>query len=869
MKIKSLILCFMVFVTESIVAQQGDLFINKDGSIVVKGNIIFKDTSGFYIIPQSERMELSSMGRKQNPQNSGPVIVSYDGVKSDTLGKFATFHSFSGGKKLILAPDTITEVFWGKDTLKLKLQSPIPTENEPVNIICDLELKNATIILTGRNLPIINGAFVNNSKDTIIVKSLKLETPYRDKRDVIVTQIGDTITQLYKAEGQSLLLSESKSLFSIQPGTKIQIAWGDRIWVIDSNTHSPRIDLPVEYLSIIVFLLLIVTVFGWKYFRLIMYAKQIKKKLSNMEKEISSIMSVEDGSDSKCRTDSEPSQNESIKEIISSLGTKIERLKYPDYIALNHFMDLCENREEIKKTLDNRENEDCTFENILDRLEEKLLNFNSIDHVVEKSTREEDPQQKEDVEKYPHDKCIEIQLDKKVDDTRDNVRLESDVNNKEVETLIEKIATRLEELVKIWMPVKGVLDNLSQLDSELKKNAKDQLALLEIFQEKTNSAPIQNQFGDKTVEEINTIINAVEGLIGKCQKKTSEELEAAIESSIIKRISDRIQLDEECEKYACLKNLIDSIKKSDNADKLTSGLLLKLYDVCKELKTLTQADKDKKAVEANIVNEIKKQYENLFKVELFSDTPLNAIKNFVSQVKDAVNQKDTKISNLNADIEVKKQIVEEAQRELSNNQSALKHIYQSYANFIVSAFEQIEKNIEQSCNAQGEFTPLVRKIHGRIISNDFCGLNEFVKKMKEIASEGTDIDKLKKEMKFCLKNPSWVDILAQMYLYIQVPVLAHKLTTLGLDTTTVNKAFGLTEFVMNIIGIELQYPKLFIDTFDESNFDEESLSEIQDLVEEDISDLAGTRQGVIIDLLKVGYSENGEIKRKAGVVRFN
>lgn len=868
MKIKSLILCLMVFVTESIVAQQQDLFIKKDGSIVVKGTAISKDTSGFYIIPQSERMALRSIAREQSFSVAKSIQVSYNEGNKIPFGKLQTDNVFKQNM-IIIAPDTTTQIVWGEDLLKLKLQSQPPTEDEPVNIACDLVLKRNSIVLAGRTLPISNTVFFNDSNAIIIVRSLKLETPYDDKRDVIVTQIGDTIEQLYKAEGKSLL-SKSESLFSIQPGTKIQIAWGDHIWVIDNNTHSPKMDWPVKFLSIIAFLLLMLALFGWKYSKQIVCKRQIKRQLSDMEEKISSIMPIEDESDFKRGTDSEPSKsepskNESIKEIITSLGTKIERLKYPDYIALNHFMKLCENRDEIKKTLDNGGNEDYTFENILDRLEEKLLNFNSMDHVVEKPTREGEPQQKEDVEKYPHGKCIETRLDKNVDDTCDNVRLEPDANNKEIETLVEKIATRLEELVETWMPDKGVLDNLSKLDSELRKSAKEQLALLKFLQGETDSTPIQNEFGGKTVEEINTIINAVEGLIGKYQKNTSKELETAIECSIIKKILYRIQLNEKHEKYACLKDLIDSIKKSDNADKLTNTLLLGLNDVYLELDKLTEADNNRKDVEKKVIDEIKEQCKKISGAEFFSANLFDAIKYFVGQVKGVVDQKNQDIADLTTAVGRENDIIEEIKDELTNNQKNLKYIYQSYIYFIVSAFEQIENNVRQSCNAQDESAPLVEKIHKHIISNDYYGLSDLLKRMKEV---GTDIDELKEEIKLCLKNPSWIDVLTQMYLYIQVPALAQKLTALGLNTAAVNKAFCLTEFVMNGIGIKLKYPKLFTDTFDGSDYKNEALSEIQDLVG-DISDLVGVRPHLIIDLLKVGYSEDGDIKQKAVVVPFN
>lgn len=899
MKIKSLILCFMVFVTGNIVAHERDLFIKSDKSIVVKvddstKDTIIKDKDGFYIIPRSKRIELLSMGRPKNSKNKGPVTVSYNGGELQTLGNFVDEYNFASGKKLIIAPDTITEVFWGEDVLKLKLQSQASTEDHPVNINCDLVLNDSTIILTDRNLPFSNHVFVNSSKDVINIKTLKLKTQYDDMRDVVVTQIGDTITQLLKTRGKSLL-SKPESLFCIQPGTKIQIAWGDRIWVIDSTNQSSIKDWIVKnlWLIITIFLVIVVIVVVGlrKYYKLKKKIEELLKSdrivttiFSSKKLLVDFIGDKNKGSKSEKKTEkvSQPKSDTELEKfkftenIINELIVKITEINNSRCVNLDDFKKLCEDKTKIKEKffIDKGTNTSDIIKAILDELE-KTLSEESFSLNDKASAAEY-------VKQWLSAKWAEIQSVNNIDDIRNRLLWLDSEDKKEIHTIV------LQEIGKYTKKNFSTIADLVQELSKL-KDADVQQLLMEALQSITGSSArsidlilkevesnaIKNEFEGKTVDQINKIIgayNKVEGLLDKYPADTSDELKAAIERSIIKEISERIQLDEECEKYDCLKDLIDSIKKSNNANELASGLFLKLHKISVVLNTLTtdkmKANQDKEDIEEKVVNEIKKQYKDFSEDELIADSPLNAIKNFVSRVKRVIDLKDKKISDLNADVATEKQMVEEFQSKLGNNQKALKGLYQSYTRFIVSTFEQIEKNVQQSCNASDKSSPLVKKINERIISNDSWGLSDFVEEMKKITDTDLNIDEMNEKIRSlftrCLRFSSWIDILAQIYIYIQEPTLAGKLTALGLDTVKVNRAFVLTETMMSIVGIKLQYPKLFTDTFDEKCFEKESLSEIQDLVE-DFRDLIDIRPGLIIDLIRVGYSFD-ETKKKAIVV---
>ena len=73
--------------------------------------------------------------------------------------------------------------------------------------------------------------------------------------------------------------------------------------------------------------------------------------------------------------------------------------------------------------------------------------------------------------------------------------------------------------------------------------------------------------------------------------------------------------------------------------------------------------------------------------------------------------------------------------------------------------------------------------------------------------------------------------------------------------------------MMRAFGIELHYPQLFEDTFDSNVYDESTLSDVKDYVS-DLKELVGDRQGIIIDMFRLGYTSDGQT-HKAKVTRFN
>ena len=125
----------------------------------------------------------------------------------------------------------------------------------------------------------------------------------------------------------------------------------------------------------------------------------------------------------------------------------------------------------------------------------------------------------------------------------------------------------------------------------------------------------------------------------------------------------------------------------------------------------------------------------------------------------------------------------------------------------------------------------------------------------------------------CLKedDPTWLDVLVRFYSYTQVRFLSDKLADLGIDVSRVVTAFQSTVVLLHQFGIEINYPKLFVDNYDSERHDQKQVLNILSYlpgIENDIREQIGDNEKLIVDLRTVGYCVNGEVKEKPVVAKF-
>ena len=467
------------------------------------------------------------------------------------------------------------------------------------------------------------------------------------------------------------------------------------------------------------------------------------------------------------------------------------------------------------------------------------------------------------------DEFKDVWNDKTTSKTTPNVGTDSELLNRLKLLASSKNQTISEMLEEMEAP--STTSNAAQVDTLINGKSIDKVKQdLEEY-ERIKILSELTQFGT-TPEAIEKEIS-IRGI-----RKGQTELANAIKEAVGTAVPNL----EVVEPYENLKKMVEGIHKADTAEKLANAIgrvsvLVKDMSSLQEEKERALQEKesaleDKKAADTLITNEVKSHFQNLFKEELPSDDSINAINIFVERVGTAIGNLNNEIDKKN-DLIVKKETeIDNQKKELDEKEKEIKTLCEDYSCFIVTAFEQVEKDLVRTCQSARTSDALPAKFIQRVIQNDAFNVSDFMSEMRGIinnsSSDHKDIIKsLHNLFLDTIQSNSWVQTLSHIYLYVQKPEVASYFTKNKIDVGCINASFILTEHMMRALGIELHYPKLFEETFDSNVYDESTLSDVKDYVS-DVKELVGDRQGVIIDMFRLGYTSDGET-HKAKVTRFN
>lgn len=315
------------------------------------------------------------------------------------------------------------------------------------------------------------------------------------------------------------------------------------------------------------------------------------------------------------------------------------------------------------------------------------------------------------------------------------------------------------------------------------------------------------------------------------------------------------------ESFKNLKTIVEKIVKADSADKIVKavgGISTIVEEMCSLKDDKEKAVKDKDDANTLILDEVKSHYMVLFKEDLSSEDPIYAIDKLIEKVKNNISYWQTEYNKL--------------QEIVKGKDEEIKTLYQDYSTFILTAFEHIENDLVRTCKNANSKDALPAKFIQRVIKNDAFDVYGFMENLKSIINnpkfKHDDVQTSLKELFLdAVQNNSWIQTLSHIYLYVQNPQVASYFTQNKIDVRCINSSFILTEQMLRALGIELHYPVLFEDIYDSNLYDESTLSDVKDYVN-DVKELVGDRQGVIIDMFRLGYTANGET-HKAKVTRFN
>ena len=379
------------------------------------------------------------------------------------------------------------------------------------------------------------------------------------------------------------------------------------------------------------------------------------------------------------------------------------------------------------------------------------------------------------------------------------------------------------------------------------------------------------QFGD-TAEAIE------EELSHRGVWKGQRELATVVKKAVSDAIPD-LQI---IEPFENLKKMVEGIHKADTAEKMANAIG-RISTLAEEMSSLQEekinaldekenAEREKNEANALITNEVKSHYHNLFNKDLPSEDSISAIGLFVEQVKETLSELNQRVIEKNVIISNKEEEIANQKIINSEKDKEIKILCEDYSNIILTAFEQIENNLNSAYKNAKSSDALPNKFIQRVIQNDAFNVSDFMDELKKIVNNSSlghksIIESLHNLFLDTVQSNSWVQTLSHIYLYVQNSTVASYFNENKIDVSNINASFILTEQMMRALGIELHYPKLFEDTFDPNLYDESTLSDVKDYVN-DVKELVGDRQGVIIDMFRLGYTSDGQT-HKAKVTRFN
>lgn len=882
MKIRILLFGILALVGGYSVAQTGvSLTLVNDSVIIINDDTVKRNKQKIFEIKQSASEESLVV-------NSCRRVTGLTGDVKILNGNLLVenFHSNTNcldkGKTFSIPFDSTICLQWGPQEFKICLRAE--------SIKSGLVLVNdSTIELNGKKLQFEKGVFIYTDSIKTEVLGMELSEKLNESKAVLVAEvINDSLAVLKTGYGRKLLRDEKT--FIIQPNKNLVIIWGDKQWRISGQTMplDDNANWIKEYAYVWFCLLCLLIVLALLLFCLLLFHQNIVRFFPQSFKKALQEIIVYKQNDAenyviqKVSSDYSYENIKSIKDLISQIKND-EKSEIIGQVK-SYFK------------LEDKEDKTVSVEDLIRLIEDKYEQ-NFISRINDVATKNKLGQENTSIEML-----LEKAIVHTMEDTLKQISQEmgaSDVNKNatSVKDLVFKLKAQMEvqvqkkerEWVEKWEQVKKVYiepnitteKNERSLEYIVKQpTVKERELLNNYIREWLRSRWVTIPINKDVDELLNVQLSWMDDPLMKKPQRTETE----IERDIVKNITRRIDVvDDESKEWMALKGLIAAAQKSKNSDELANALFLHLNKIGDAFKTLSSEKKNAEDglinKEMTLINVIKKEWKSLFDKDLDIGCSQEALSVFCTQVKEMVKEKSTQIEEFEEKIidkdneigEKGKQVVEIG-RMLLEKEDKLTDLYKEYAGFITLVFEQIEISLRQSNMEENDASSLiVKKMHERIINNDSWGLNDFILELKNIASMNLDKNQTKEEVKKlflrCLKFSSWIDILAQIYLYVQEPTVAKKLSDADLNCSAVNKAFILTELIMGQVGIKLQYPRLFSDTFNGAIYDEDSLTEIQDLIG-NVSGLVGGRSGLVIDMLRVGYSVDG-IEQKPLVARFN
>ncbi len=212
---------------------------------------------------------------------------------------------------------------------------------------------------------------------------------------------------------------------------------------------------------------------------------------------------------------------------------------------------------------------------------------------------------------------------------------------------------------------------------------------------------------------------------------------------------------------------------------------------------------------------------------------------------------------------------------IARRDADIRGLFDAYLGSVKQSLQTLADDVDAAYTGNRDDNGVADVIDHNIIDNDIYGLEEFranlLAKLDSVSVLTADAIRSAVRDAFTdilkIESATWIDNLARLALYSQVPFIAAEFMASGVRIDRFAAAFAAMEAVLAQGGITLQLPKLFVDRFDESRHNAEAIKNITSIVSDVASHVPD--ESTVIDLFTVGYSLDGAEVRKPTVSRIN
>lgn len=386
---------------------------------------------------------------------------------------------------------------------------------------------------------------------------------------------------------------------------------------------------------------------------------------------------------------------------------------------------------------------------------------------------------------------------------------------------------------------------------------------------------VKEAIGDLSITEVKNRIEVFNELSTCYGKKTSEDIEIAIKNEVAKlfRLSERLSSEV---KDDILKTLIEAINNSEDIESLDKALVNLVNSVTTEFAKKDSSIEKLHKEQTNLLHKILQKYQEVFNNEKIEEKEtVNAFGAFATKTSSVIISKNQKLQETQKQLAEEKsmheKIVNSLNDQLKQKKQKIRELSQECINHVSTTFETIRQSIENTCESVD--SKVAEKFQQLVLNNGSYNLETFSNTLLGILNTELSYDEIKKQIKeLCeqvLVENSWIHALTRMYLYVQQPKIAELFEDEGMVTSEIKRAFIITELLLKEIGIELIYPILFKDVYDDTKYEYRSMADINIIVGSSlVKDLVGEKTNVLIDLHRVGFNTDKE-KAKPIVSKFS